>query len=92
MEKVLIAFQQYSENLTTLPTAKKAVFGMVPVADVPQLGKNGIDGLPAKTLKSCRSSLRDSYAPSAYYFKGHRRPGEALKDFALRAACAATTE
>lgn len=38
---------------------------MVPVADVHQLGPNEADGLPAKTLEACRSSLRDAQAPDA---------------------------
>jgi hypothetical protein len=61
---------------------------MGPVADVRQLGFNRPDGLPAKTLKPCRSSLHSSQAASAYQFNVHRRLNDALKDFALRAACA----
>ena len=52
-------------------------------ADVMLLGPNDDAGLPAKTLESCRSSLRDLTTPVDYYFKIHRRLQPAPKDFAL---------
>ena len=88
MEKVLIAFQQYSGMLTIAPSLLKAVMHMGPVADVKPHGGNGCDGLPAKTLNTYRSSLRSARAASTNYFNIHHRLGDALKDFALRAACA----
>ena len=48
-------------------------------------------GLPAKTLKACRSSLRCLPTPGAFKPEPNSRPHPAFKDFALRAACAFTT-
>jgi hypothetical protein len=46
----------------------------VPVADVHQLGLKLVNGLPAKTLESCRSSLRSAQAASSNYFNVRHRP------------------
>lgn len=52
-----------------------------------QLGFNQVAGLPAKTLKSCRSSLRNAQATSALDFNIHHRPWTPSK-ILPSAACA----
>jgi hypothetical protein len=76
--------------LAFLASLEKAGLASGPMADVHQLGLNLANGLPAKTLKTCRSSLRNAQAASTYHFKIHRRPGDALKDFAFGRLCRQT--